>query len=84
MGLINRIEGLAMPAKRRLAKARSLTVSDAARERWQETGGIQVSASGAGIVTDPELAALIGRLPWVSYPDLGPIAEQLRGHCDET
>lgn len=67
-----------MPAKRRLSKARSLAVSDAARARWREMGGIEVDFSGAGIVTDPELAAMIGRIPLISYPDLGPILDNLR------
>ena len=68
-----------MPAKRRLAKARSLSVSEAARDRFRAVGGILFTHAGAGVVTDPELADLIGRLPLVAYPDLRSTFEQLRG-----
>jgi hypothetical protein len=72
-----------MPAKRRLAKARSLTVSGAARDRFRAVGGILFTPAGAGVVTDPELASLIGRLPLVAYPDLQSTFEQLRGTENE-
>lgn len=73
-----------MPAKRRTPKARGFAITEAARERWLQTGGIQILTSGAGIVTDSELAGLIGRLPLVAYPDLSLTVDQLRGHHDET
>lgn len=73
-----------MPAKRRTPKARGFAITLAARERWLQTGGIEILTSGAGIVTDSELAGLIGRLPLVAYPDLSLTVDQLRGHHDET
>lgn len=73
-----------MPAKRRTPKARGFAVSAAARQRWLQTGAIEILPSGAGIVTDPELADLIGRLPLIAYPDLSLTVDQLRGPDDET
>lgn len=72
-----------MPAKRRLAKARGKTVGLAARKYWRKFGGIEANESG-GIITDPELAALLGRHPLIAYSDLNPILEQLRSNDDET
>ena len=72
-----------MPAKRRISKDRLLPITSAARAHWREAGGILFTHSGSGIVTDLELAALIGRLPLVAYPDLQSTFEQLRGTEDE-
>ena len=74
-----------MPAKRRVSKDARFVISDAARERWQAVGGIDLDATGkCGVITDYELAQLLGRYPLIAYPDMGEILNQLRRKPDET
>jgi hypothetical protein len=74
-----------MPAKRRLSKDTRFVVSDAARVRWQAVGGIDLDATGrCGVITDNQLAHMLGRLPLIAYPDMGEILNQIRRNPDET
>lgn len=73
-----------MPTKRRLVKCRGTALSSAAREYWQKFGGIDADSSGSGLITDPELAALLGRQSLIAYSDLSAILEQLRSNDNET
>ena len=74
-----------MPAKRRVSKDARFIISDAARERWQAVGGIHLDATGrCGVITDDELAQILGRLPLIAYPDIGEILNQIRRNPDET
>lgn len=74
-----------MPAKRRLSKDARFVISDAARERWQAVGGIDLDATGrCGVITDNQLAQMLGRLALIAYPDMGEILNQMRRNTDET
>ena len=72
-----------MPAKRRVSKDARFVISDAARERWQAVGGIDLDATGrCGVITDNQLAQMLGRFPLIAYPDMGEILSQLRRNTD--
>ena len=74
-----------MPAKRRVSKDARFVINDAARERWQAVGGIDLDATGrCGVITDDQLAQMLGRFPLIAYPDMGEILSQLRRNTDET
>lgn len=61
-----------MPLKRRGEKARKAGISAEAVARWTQTHGID-----GHVITDETLAALLGRLPLVAYPDAPELQRQL-------
>ena len=74
-----------MPAKRRLSKDARFVISEAARERWQAVGGIDLDATArCGVIIDNQLAQMLGRFPLIAYPDMGEILNQLQRNTDET
>jgi hypothetical protein len=67
-----------MPAKRRLRKQRGISDLEPAQRIFQTRGGFEMTASGAGIFTDAELADAFGCLPLIAYPDPSETLDNLR------
>ena len=68
-----------MPIKRRLIKARDFQIDAHALACWRAAGtaALDISPNGSGFIADDALAEALGRLAFVTYPDMDKLRAAL-------